>query len=108
MQPDGVVWQRIQEKIETERARSGNWFGRLADAWVPLLRMPPPVFRVAFVTALILVVVVLAKWPSSYADPAYGYISEQMTFMGELRSGNADLMNGDLKDYDQMFEAIGG
>lgn len=106
MQPDRVVWQRIQEKIEAERARSENWFGKLADALTPLLRMPQPVFRVAFVTALILVVVVLAKWPSSYADPVDGYLSEQMTFMNDLKTGNTDLGNGDLKEYDAVFEGI--
>ena len=67
-----------------------------------------PVMRAAFATALILVVVVLAKWPSSYADPVYGYLSEQMTFMEELSAGNADLMNGDLKSYDVVFKEISG
>jgi len=62
---------------------------------------------VAFVTALILVAVVLAKWPSNYADPVYGYLSEQMTFMEELGAGNTDLMNGDLKSYDTVFGEIG-
>jgi anti-sigma factor RsiW len=108
MQPDSVVWQRIQERIEAERSRSGDWFGKLADALAPFLRIPLPVFRMAFVTALILVVVVLAKWPASYADPVYGYISEQMTFMSGLKAGNTDLLNGDLKDYDAVFEEIGG
>ena len=106
IQPEAVVWQRIQEKVEAEQSRSENWFRKLADIFVPLLRMPQPVFRVAFATALILAVVVLAKGPASYVDPVYGYISEQMTFMGELGSGNTDLMNGDLKDYDAVFEQI--
>ena len=106
MQPDSIVWQRIQEKIEAKRLRSANGFWKLADVLAPLLRMPQPVFRVAFVTALILVVVVLAKWPSSYADPVYGYISEQMTFMDGLKAGNTDLLNGDLKDDDGFFEGI--
>lgn len=108
MQPESVVWQRIQEKIDAERSRSWNWFGSLADALGPLLRVPQPVFRVAFVTALILVVVVLAKWPSSYADPVYGYISEQMTFMSGLKAGNMDLLNGDVNDYSGGFEEING
>ena len=69
--------------------------------------MPQPVFRVAFVMVLILGGVIFAKWPSSYADPVYGYLSEQMTFMGELGAGNTNLMNGDLKDYDAAFEEIG-
>ena len=107
MQPDGVVWQRIQETIETERSRSWNGWRQLADALVPLLRMPQPVFRVAFVMVLILGGVIFAKWPSSYADPVYGYISEQMAFMTELQAGNTDLSNGDLKDYDAAFEEIG-
>lgn len=108
MQPDSIVWQRIQGKIEAKQSRAGHWFGKLADALIPLLRMPPPVFRVAFVTTLILVAVVLAKWPDSYADPVYGYISEQMTFMSDLKTGNPDLLNGDFKDYTTAFEEIVG
>ena len=107
LQPDGIVWERIQEKIEADRSCSGNWFGQLAEALRPFLRMPQPVFRVALVTALILVVVVLAKWPSNSADPVYGYLSEQMTFMGELGAGNTDLMNSDLKSYDAVFGEMG-
>ena len=106
MQPDSAVWQRIHEKIEAKQSRSANGFRKLADAFIPLLRMPQPVFRVALATALILVAVVFARWPSSYVDPVYGYLSEQMTFMGELGSGNPDLSNGDLKDYDAAFEEI--
>jgi hypothetical protein len=30
-----------------------------------------------------------------------------MTFMSGLKTGNADLMNGDLKDYEVAFEEIG-
>lgn len=108
MQPESVVWQRIQEKIAAEGSRSGNWFRKLADALVPLLRRPQPVLRVAFATALILLFMVLAKWPSSHSDRVYGYIAEQMTFMNGLRVGNTDLVNGDLKDYDAVFEEIGG
>jgi len=108
MQPDSALWQKIQEKIEAEESRSVNWFGKLADTLAPLLRMPQPVFRVAFVTALILVVVVLAKWPSSYADPVYGYIAEQMTYMNGLKAGDTDLLNGDLKDYTGVLENVGG
>ncbi len=107
MQPESTVWQGILKKIEAEPAHSWNWFGKLADAVVPLLRMPQPVFRAAFVTALILGVVVLARWPSGNADPVYGYIAEQMTFMSGLRAGDADLVNGDLKDYDAGFELSG-
>ena len=107
MQPEGVVWQRIQEKIEEERVRSRNGFWKLADALVPFLRMPQPIFRAAFATALIVMVVVLAKWPSSHADPIYGYLSEQMTFLGELGSGNPDLFTGDLQGYETVLEEIG-
>ena len=108
LQPDGTVWQRIQEKIEEEGARSAGGFWKLVDIFISRFPLPVPLMRAAFVTALILVVVVLAKWPSSYADPVYGYMSEQMTFMGELGAGNTDLMNGDLKDYDAIFKEIGG
>jgi anti-sigma factor RsiW len=108
IQPDSVVWQRIQEKIEAESSRSEHWLGKLADIFVLRSPFAMPLVRVAFVTVLILGIVVLAKWPSRYADPAYSYLSEQMTFMGELKSGNPDPMNGDLKDYDAVFESMGG
>jgi hypothetical protein len=111
IQPDEVVWRRIQERIESEKQHAGGWFERLADHWVPLLRMPQPVFRAAFVTALILVTVVLTQWPSRYvADPVYGYMAEQMAFMKELRAGNPDLLTGDPKDkeYETAFEEMGG
>jgi anti-sigma factor RsiW len=108
LQPDSVVWRRIEREIEAERARSENWFVKLADLLVPLLKMPQPVFRVAFVTVLILVVVVLAQWPSGPVHPAYAYVEEQMTFMDELGAGNTDLMNGDLKDYDAALDALNG
>ncbi|MFH1800103.1 MAG: zf-HC2 domain-containing protein [Candidatus Omnitrophota bacterium] len=106
MQPDSALWQRIQEKIEEEQARSRNGFWKLADVLTPFLRMPQPIFRATFVTALILVTVVLARWPASYADPVYGYLSEQMTFMSGLKAGNPDFLNGGLKDYDAVFEEI--
>jgi anti-sigma factor RsiW len=106
IQPDPAVWQKIQEKIEAERERSEGGFWRLVDRLVSRLPLPVPLMRAAFVTALILVVVVLAKWPASYADPVYGYLSEQMTFMGELGAGNTDLMNGDLQEYDAVLKEI--
>ncbi|MFA5159064.1 MAG: anti-sigma factor [Candidatus Omnitrophota bacterium] len=105
MQPDSVVWQRIQEKIEAKQSRSVGGFWKLVDIFVSRFPFPVPLVRVAFVTALILVVVVLAKWPSSYADPVYNYMSEQMTFMGELGAGNTNLLNGDLKNYDFVLKA---
>lgn len=107
MQPDGAVWQRIQEKIEAERAHSAGGFWKLVDIFISRFPFPVPLMRAAFATALILGVVVLAQWPSSYADPVAGYISEQMTFMNGLKTGNTDLLNGDLKDYDMIFEEIG-
>ncbi len=107
MHPDDAVWRGIQEKIEAERAHSEGGFWKLVDLFVPRFSLPVPLMRVAFVAALILGVVVLVKWPSSQSDPVYGYLSEQMTFMGELGSGNTDLMNGDLKDYEAVFEAMG-
>jgi len=107
MRPESTVWKKIQEKIEEERARSRNGFWKLADTLTPFLRMPQPVFRAAFVTALVLVVVVLAKWPISYVDSVYGYLSEQMTFLSGLEAGNTDLLNGDLKEDDIVFEEIG-
>jgi len=106
LQPESVVWERILEKLEEERARSEGGFWKLVDRLVSHFPLPVPLLRGAFVAALILVVVVLAKWPSSYADPAYGYISEQMTFMSGLKAGNADLLNGDLKNYSKVFEEI--
>jgi anti-sigma factor RsiW len=106
MQPDPIVWQRVQEKIGAEGLRSRNMFGKLADVLTLFLRMPQPIFRAAFVTALILGVVVLARWPASYADPVYGYLSEQMTFMSGLKAGDTDLLNGDSKDDAVFFEEI--
>jgi predicted anti-sigma-YlaC factor YlaD len=106
MQPDSAVWQRIQEKIEAERSRSEDGFWKLADIFVSRFLFPVPLMRASFVMALILVVVVLVQWPASYADPVYGYLSEQMTFMSGLKAGNTDLLNGDLKDYDAIFEEI--
>ena len=106
IQPDGALWQKIQERIKAERSHSEGGFWKLVDSFVSRIPLPVPLMRAAFVTALILVVVVLARWPSSYADPVYGYLSEQMTFMSGLKAGNTDLMNGDLKDYDTVFEEM--
>lgn len=106
IQPDPAVWQRIRERIEAEHSHAGSWFRALAEGLVPFLRMPQAVFRTALVTALVLVVVVLARWPASQADPAYGYVLEQMTFLGELGAGNTDLLNGEFKDYEMAFKEI--
>jgi anti-sigma factor RsiW len=107
LKPDEAVWQKIQDRIETERERATGWFGKLADALTPVLRGPLPVFRVAFVAALIAIVVLITKWPAGGVDPAYAYIEEQMTFLGEIQAGNPELLNGDLKDYDAVFESAG-
>lgn len=106
MQPEDAVWQKIEERILAERKHSWGWFGGLADHLAPFFRLSAPAFRMAFAAALVLVVVVVAQWPSSYADPVYGYISEQMTFMSGLKDGTADPLNGDFKDYDMVFEEI--
>lgn len=118
LQPDSAVWQRIRAQLEAERERSHGGFWKLVDSLVSRLAIfarplwgilrPLPLMRAAFVTALILVVVALAQWPSGYVHPAYAYVEEQMTFMGELGSGNTDLMNGDLKEYDTALEVLGG
>jgi len=108
LQPEGVVWQRIQERIEAERARSNGGFWKLVDIFVSRFPWPAPLMRAAFVTVVILGVVVLAKWPSSFADPVYGYISEQMTFLSGLKAGDTDLLNGDPKDYSGVLEQMGG
>ena len=105
--PDEVVWLRIREQIDSEKQHAGGWFGRLADLFISRFPVPIPLMRAGFVTALILVVVVLARWPSGSIDPAYAYMEEQMTFMTELGAGNTDSLNGDLKDYDAALEAIG-
>jgi anti-sigma factor RsiW len=104
MQPDRVVWERIAGKLRSEKVRPGSvfwdWLDRIAS-WRPL-----PVLRVAFVMALILVVIAVAQWPFQYTDPAYAYMEEQMTFLGELEAGNNDLLNGDFNEYDIVFEEI--
>ncbi len=107
LQPDGIVWERIRERIELGQAKSENWFGKLADFLEPFGRIYQPVFRVAFVTAMILVVVVMVQWPSGQVDPAYAYLSEQMTVMNGLQAGNTELLNGDLKDYTGVLDEIG-
>ena len=106
LQPDAIVWQRIQEKIQAEKERSMGWFEKLADVLMPVLKPSQPVFRVAFVALLIIGIVILTSWPSRYSDPAYAYIEEQATFLNELRTGNPNLLNNDLADYDAAFNEI--
>ena len=107
VQPDPVVWQRIQQRILAEKEPLAGWIDQVRDFLRPLLVMPRPVFRAAFVTALILMIVVFAKWPSDYSHPAYSYIGEQMNFLGELRAGNTELLGGELNGYDQALDAAG-
>jgi anti-sigma factor RsiW len=107
LKPDDVVWQRIQERVAKKESWGARFWERM-DIFISRFPLPVPLMRAAFVTALILVAVVLARWPSGYVDPVYGYMSEQMTFMEELGAGNTDLMNGDLKDYDVMFNEMLG
>ena len=104
---DPVVWQRIQEKIFAEKESSAGWMDPIRDFLRSVLIMPSPVFRAAFVTALILMIVVFAKWPSDYAHPAYTYIGEQMNFLGELRAGNTELLGGELNGYDLPLDSAG-
>jgi len=109
LQPDGIVWERIREKIEAEPMKTESGFGKLADFLEPLWRVHQPIFRTAFVTAMILVAVVMAQWPFGYVvDPAYAYLSEQITVMDGLQKGNAELLNGDLTDYTEVLDELGG
>lgn len=108
MRPDDVVWQRIQEKIAAKEAHLWGWLERLADVSAPWLRAARPVFGAAFVTALVLLVVVLARWPFAQTDPVYGYMSEQTTFLSDLGAGDTDLLNGDFAEYDVIFDQMIG
>ena len=105
LKPDFSVWQGIQDRIEAERERSTGWFEKLADALGPVMRTVQPVLRVAVIAAVLVGVVVLAKWPITPAvDPAYAYIEEQATFLEELQAGDPELFNGDLNDYEAVLE----
>ncbi len=115
IRPPEIVWRRIQEKIKSERLHSRGWFAELVGSFALRLenltgslrdfRLPVPV-RAAFATALVLGVVVFARWPSGAIDPAYAYVAEQMSFMKELSSGNTEILNGDLREYDVALEQI--
>ncbi len=103
LKPDPEVWQKIQAQIESKKEPAWAWLQGLEEKLMPVLKAPQLVFRGAFAAALILIVVVMAKWPSTYMDPVYGYLDEQMTLMGELQSGNPDFLNGDLAEYEIFF-----
>lgn len=107
LKPDAGVWQKIEEKVRAIEEKPAGWTEKLAEALAPIFRMPKPVYRVAFVLGLAMIAVLVMRFPSvSSVDPAYAYIEEQMTFLGQLESGDTDLLNGDLNGYADMFEEI--
>jgi anti-sigma factor RsiW len=106
LEPDGVVWQRIQEKIRAEEKLSTGWFEKLAELLAPFLRPPQLAFRAAFIMMVGVGIVFLMSWPAYYSDPAFAYIEEQATFLSELQAGNTDLLNHDLPDYDEVLNGI--
>ncbi len=103
MRPEPGVWQKIQDRILAEKEREAGWLGKLLDGWRLVWRVPQPVFRLAFVMSLVIAVLVLTSWPLRYSDPAYAYIEEQASFLSELKTGNPDLLNGDLAGYDAIL-----
>ena len=106
LQPGPNVWQEIQDKIQAEQERVG-WLEQLKSRLVPMLRVPKPVYRVAFALCLIVAVVTIVRWPFGHGvDPAYAYIEEQMVFLDDLQTGNADLLNGDPWDYSAVFSEV--
>ena len=60
LQPDPVVWQKIRGMIAAEEDRSQGWLRKVERFLQPVLR-PLPVFRLAFVVAMVLMVVVLMQ-----------------------------------------------
>lgn len=105
LQPEPAVWQGIREKILAGERDSKDWFGKAAAFLEPFLRIPRPVYGTVFAAALIVAVIAITRWPSHYTDPAYGYIAEQMTFLGQLQAGDPELFNGDFQDYEAIWEA---
>lgn len=103
MTPDPAMWQRIHQTLESE-SRPLAWLAGLVEGANVFLRMLRPVIQGAFAAALILILVVLAKWPVSSEEPAYAYLGEQMDFLSELQSGNTELLNGDLAGYDFSWD----
>lgn len=103
LEPDSAVWARIEEQILSERERSIGWFEKWADQLAPFLRPPQLVFRAAFIMTLVIGIVFLMSWPARYSDPAFAYIEEQATFLHELQTGDPDLLNNDLADYDAVL-----
>lgn len=105
LSPDPGVWQEIQNRIAMEEASSRGWLRKLRGLLYPV-RRPFPVLRVAFALAVLMLVVLVSKWPFNSVEPAYAYVAEQMTFMDQLQSGDPDLLNGDADSYEGVFEEI--
>lgn len=105
LQPDPIVWEKVRNVIVTEEARSRGWIRKLQGLLFPV-RRPFPALRIAFAFAMLMLVIVVAKWPFNAVEPAYAYVAEQMTLMQELRSGNPDLLNGEMDVYDSAFDEI--
>ena len=101
LQPDPIVWEKVRGMIAAEEDRSGGWLKKFER-----ILQPTPLFRAAFAAAMVLMVVLLAKWPFNAVEPAYAYMEEQMTFMETLQTGNPDLLNGDLDVYGSALEDI--
>ncbi|MBU9888756.1 MAG: zf-HC2 domain-containing protein [Candidatus Omnitrophica bacterium] len=99
MEPDLAVWLKIRGVLERESGRSDAW-RRTIDRWVQPWLKPLPVLRVAFVAAVVFTVAALAKWPLSPVEPAYAYVEEQMTFLGDLGTGDPAVVNGDTGFYE--------
>ncbi len=99
MEPDLAVWLKIRGILEREGVRSGAWrlaVDRLVQPWL----RPLPVLRVAFAAAVVFTVAALVRWPLSAVEPAYAYVEEQMTFLGDLGTGDPDAGNGDTGFYE--------
>lgn len=108
IQPDPVVWEKIQEGIEAEKERSRGWFWKLTDLCLAL-RKPMPVLRVAFAMGLLVAVVFLARWPASVSsmDPGVqAYLSDQSLFMSALGIGDTEWFNGDFANLEAAFQEI--
>lgn len=105
LQPDPIVWRNVRGMIAAEEERSEGWLKKVERILTPVLQ-PLAAFRLIFVTTMVLMVIVLAKWPFNIVEPTYAYMEDQMTFMGELQSGNSNVLSGDLNgnEYEMPFE----
>ena len=107
LQPDPLVWQKIRRMIALEEDRSEGWLAKIERVLAPVLR-PLPAFRVVFVAGVVLMAIVLVKWPFNRVEPVYAYVEEQMALLGELQSGNPDLFSNDGMEYELPSEEIKG